>query len=73
MEEDTVAGPDPTMIKCHCGFSVTGTPDYCEEMYDTHRHRGRRSIFGFDSIVDVALGLFVAGFILSVAYHLFVH
>lgn len=29
-----------TTIKCtnHCGFSVTGSPDYCQKMYDAHEH-----------------------------------
>jgi hypothetical protein len=39
--QDDVATPgDATNIKCtnYCGFSVTGTPDYCREMYAEHEH-----------------------------------
>lgn len=32
---------DSTTIKCtdHCGFSVTGAPDYCSKAYESHRHQ----------------------------------
>ena len=70
MAEDAVSGE--VTIKCsnYCGFSVTGTQDFCGSMYDDHDHQaepGTRepdhwyeyafSIWGFLIIAAIAAAL----------------
>lgn len=66
---------DTTVVKCtnFCGFSVTGTPEYCRELFDSHQHqehpdsvtetRWHESVFSFWGVITA---LVIGAIIVSV-------
>lgn len=67
-------------IKCtnYCGFSVTGTEEFCENMYNLHSHQseGKDDVRWHESLFDnifsfpgMMMVIVVSGAIVSVVNH----